>query len=381
MDTSLQLFGTIRTADEILNAMLCMDIDRPDEAMMHWWGEKTNSAAVLVRLLRGNNEAVRLEPLDIYGINQYGGLRLDKLSDVDAGYVQGFSATLQEKNKMLVGKWVHESGREGEIILSPYSSSDDLIPEHCANWNEFKDWVHHVRLEGDALIFRGHGSNNFRLRTTLSRAGRHRLERYYAETFPDFRVHAEVALGKKFNLSDLDDYSTLLGLAQHHGLPTPLLDWTRSPYIAAFFAFSDAIESWETRQSESHVRIYGLTRDFVNETLTPVVTLPYYRSYIASISILPRNNLRLYAQQGEFLVTNIADVEHFICSTEKRLGRKFLFAADVPIDCATEALEDLQFMGLTAARMFPGLDGVCRMMKQTMLTRPHRLPLASKSTS
>jgi hypothetical protein len=29
-------------------------------------------------------------------------------------------------------------------------------------------------------------------------------------------------------------------------------------------------------------------------------------------------------------------------------------------------LEDLAFMGLTAATMFPGLDGVCRMMRHSM---------------
>jgi hypothetical protein len=68
------------------------------------------------------------------------------------------------------------------------------------------------------------------------------------------------------------------------------------------------------------------------------------------------------------MVTNLADVESFIRFAEKTvLGTQVLFAADVPVSCAAEALQDLSFMRLTAATMFPGLDGVTRMMKHEMV--------------
>lgn len=51
-------------------------------------------------------------------------------------------------------------------------------------------------------------------------------------------------------LLDLPGYEYLTYL-RHHGFPSPLLDWTRSPYIAAYFAFTDA-----TAASGGRISIY-----------------------------------------------------------------------------------------------------------------------------
>ena len=161
----------------------------------------------------------------------------------------------------------------------------------------------------------------------------------------------------------------LLGLAQHHGLPTPLLDWSDSPYIAAFFAFADALDSASVRPNATHVRIYAMSQAFIDRSTSAIVVLPFLLPYVSPLSISGRNNPRLYAQQGKFVVTNVVDLERHLCDMQKGRSTLDLMAADVPIACAADALQDLKFMGLTAATMFPGLDGVCRMMRHEMTFR------------
>lgn len=383
MSLPLQLFGSIDTEEGTRDAMMCMDIDRPDEAMLHFWGGTTTPAgAALLRVIKKSEGVVELDSIAAYRTNESGGLWLPPiLSESEIEYARGFRALLQEKNGSLEGEWTHPSGKKGSINLKSPEHSAVLVAEKCSIWGDFKDWATRARDENDAASFRGHGSNRFTLQTTLHRAGRHRLERYCAESLLEFQSHAEAVLGIRFNMSDANDYSMLLGLAQHHGLPTPLLDWTSSPYIAAFFAFADAIESAESRPDDTHVRIYALTREFMRNYSPQIVVLPYFSPYVATLSISPRNNPRLYAQQGQFLVTNIGDTEQFLCSIEQKSGKKILMAADIPISCANEALEDLKFMGLTAATMFPGLDGVGKMLRLAMSFKHRPLPPAGKPSS
>lgn len=362
-----QQFGSIEMDGETAGAMLCLDTDRPAEAVLHWWGEHTAPGALLARCRRADDGTLELVPATIYHANPNGGFGLRAAGPDSAPDLAGFRAILRPQDDGLAGEWRSGNRKGGRIGLARTVGTGEVVPEKCADWAEFKAWATRSREEGDAVAYRGHGDSRFRLRTSLHRAGRHRLERYCLETLLQFRDHAEAVSGMRFDLNDENDYSILLGLAQHHGLPTPLLDWTSSPYIAAFFAFSDALEFAEMRPDASHVRIYGLTRGFVKASSSPVVELPRVRPYVASLSISPRNNPRLYAQQGLFLITNVAEVEAFVCRLEQESGRHALIAADVPVASASEALEDLAFMGLTAATLYPGLDGVCRMMRHAML--------------
>lgn len=377
----LQRFGSVEIDGEQASAMLCFDSDRPDDAMVHWWGASVTPAAVLMSINRSSEE-FELKPQRLYRQAESGVLFLPpKLTEEEQNWMTNLRAALRLVGTRLEGSWHGPDGRSGAIEFASPAAEETLDTSLCASWDDFKSWAAKMRRTYDAQLFRGHGSNKFKLQTTLHRAGRSRIERYCSELLVQFKLHAEAVLGMRFNLNDGEDYSTVLGLAQHHGLPTPLLDWTESPYVAAFFAFADAVDSSHARLDSTHVRVYALARHFVDQTSPNAVVLPTVQPYVASLSISARHNPRLYVQQGHFMVTNVAGIEDFILHAQRARGQTWLRAADVPIALAEEALEDLAYMGLTAAAMFPGLDGVCRKMKHAMSFKrqvPLPPPLASQ---
>src|SRR5450759_4052583 len=109
-------------------------------------------------------------------------------------------------------------------------------------WSSFRDWLKGYFQEDTErrrqLIFRGQRNAAWELRTTLDRlhkfADKMERKQFTDDLIEEFR--------RELMHVDLDGTEELTGaamelLARHQGLPSPLMDWTESPYIAAFIAF------------------------------------------------------------------------------------------------------------------------------------------------
>lgn len=93
-------------------------------------------------------------------------------------------------------------------------------------------WNGTIRRYRSPYLFRGVGRSRFDTRTSLARLGGQywTLEPHLLRNFRKY-AHREVV--------PFDDDWNWIALGQHHGLPTRLLDWTYSPYVAMHFATAE----------------------------------------------------------------------------------------------------------------------------------------------
>ena len=114
-------------------------------------------------------------------------------------------------------------------------------------------------------------------------------------------IRGESFIGSAFEYWDPDKTAlSLTALAQHYGIPTRLLDWTRQSLIAAFFAAEDAINHLEQIEPSSSLVVWAFffpalgRHDVIEKENDPIqiVTAP------------SATNPNLKAQQGVFTLLN-----------------------------------------------------------------------------
>jgi hypothetical protein len=292
----------------------------------------------------------------------------------------------------------NRSGQRGSM-----KKTNDIIPEYQTDrviefW-EFLSPHRYILWPGERLIFRGQADSTWHLEPSILREKNHP-----AHTQPlmksepnrsDHQIISEVGTLKTFAdhcdssglqipgittkfkreyldkpyliFSDtiasrkspwpLEEYFDLMSFAQHYGLPTRLLDWTRNPYVAAFFAASELVLQ---PKSENRARLAVWAFD--------IQELP---KDVELIRVPSSGNQNIAAQQGiftllrqpyqvakEFEGTHLLD-EHMRNLVTVR-GKQRLIKITLPQSECYKVMDLCGKYGVTAATLHPDFYGAAK---------------------
>ena len=259
--------------------------------------------------------------------------------------------------------WKTNVGAHGSCVL-PRSEADqpsELVPRE-EDWAGYKKYT--TTLEGRRYLFRGQ-AERWRLRTSFHRAGRANLIRFVGEDIQSLHRQLSARTKHVFNLTSGDENGAFFNLVQHHGYPTPLLDWTYSPYVAAFFAYRNITNGEaEGASSGDKVRIHVFDQRLWQRDFHQPLNVLRADAFVSISEFLAIENERMIPQQAASTITNLDDIESYIRFKEGTANKQYLWAIDLPVSERRQVIEELSYMGITAGSMFPGLEGACEELRE-----------------
>jgi hypothetical protein len=248
------------------------------------------------------------------------------------------------------------------------------------SWIELHEQLYHASWKPplgrfrSSFAFRGVSHADHRLDTSLWRLGGspEQLERHILRNFRKYAQREAVSQDSVWNW---------LAVAQHHGLPTRLLDWTYSPYVALHFA-TENLEAF-TEDAAIWCVDYSVTNRYLPDRLKRALadegsdvftaelldrTAPTLHEYDALsregfVAFLEPPSLddRIVNQFALFslLSSATARFEAWL-ETHPEAWRKIV----VPASLKWEVRDKLDQANITERVLYPGLDGLSRWLRR-----------------
>ncbi len=210
-------------------------------------------------------------------------------------------------------------------------------------------------------LFRGQSDSNKKLKTTLERIKNKPSCSEYHRIIESSKSHIESLTGAYWDLPPfVESKSTpmppqaypFMVYLRHHKFPSPLLDWTRSPYIAAFFAFSDILSQNENKD-DANISIFAYL-----EHLESGKSGWEEAPKIIQLGPNVRTHKRHYLQQSEYTIcTKIENGKNYYWNHEEvfdvdHKDQDICIKYTMPISEKPKVLRKLDLMNINAYSLF-----------------------------
>jgi hypothetical protein len=250
----------------------------------------------------------------------------------------------------------------------------------AGSWDELQSelfahsWNEKLQRFRSRFAFRGLSNANYRLETSLIRLGGDYdyVERHLLRNFRKY-AHRSVV--------ERDSLWHWLSVAQHFGLPTRILDWTYSPFVAMHFATAsiDKFDRdgviWAVNYVKAHELLPDCLRDKLLAEGANVLTLQLLSESINSLDeldALANEKVVIFFEPpsvddrivNQYAFCSIMSDPHMVLDDwlEKYpyLARKII----IPASLKWEIRDKLDQANVNERVLFPGLDGLSRWLRR-----------------
>jgi len=242
------------------------------------------------------------------------------------------------------------------------SYENGVLTTRLKSWGEFYNVIDSI-TDYQFYIWRGHRCDNWALESKFDRILREKNKHSQRDILLSNHLYKfkRATRGRRGpHPPELKEENDWLAIGQHHGLVTPLLDWTRSPFVAAYFAFI------EQKEPQTNYRVvYGLSADILRwGPAVPGQETPKEK-FVEVINVQSDENSRLINQGGLFTVMlrGEGDIKTLIkkCYNKRpNEDRIILFELLIPNSERETCLKALNRMNINHLTLFPDLYGASK---------------------